>query len=346
MIAVRILEKGLFGCFDAGLTGSSDAPVNVEVSAVVWDGHRLAMASDKNVPGEHRSPVFALDCVDGRPQPQTLRYYTADLIRNAEKYEDFALTVGGTHIIATTGFDRVDGASSELHHYNRLLVWPVDAPDAPRLVAESEESGVRSSVDLRADLAAELGAPYYKVEGLATIPGRHGGNDRLLFGIREVGDDHENFDYVCRVVAVPYRMEGEDLVLTGEFEVVYDFDPSGVEDVRFAVGLSSLEHDPVHDGLYLLTRFEVEDEAGAEQVGAYLGGCRWTTFSARRDPALVRNESGGVFEFVNKAEGVALLGDGRLFVVYDPDRALELESEHPRDTREPHEAPYTLLTLV
>lgn len=346
MIAVRILEKGLFECFDAGLTGDSDAPVNVEVSAVVWDGHRLVMASDKNVPGDHRSPVFALDCVDGRPQPQTLRYYTADLIRHAEKYEDFALTVGGTHIIATTGFDRVGGASSELHHYNRLLVWPVDAPDEPRLVAESEEAGVRSSVDLRADLAAALDAPYYKVEGLATVPGRHGGDDRLLFGIREVGDDHEHFDYVCRVVAVPYRMEGEDLVLTGEFEVVYDFDPSGVEGVRFAVGLSSLEHDPVNDGLYLLTRFEVEDETGAEQVGAYLWWLSLDDFAGRRDPTLVRTEGGGVFEFANKAEGVALLGDGRLFVVYDPDRALELESEHPRDTREPHEAPYTLLTLV
>lgn len=77
MTTIRILEKGVFECFDADLSDEQGDPVNAEVSAVVWYGHRLVMASDKNVPGAHRSPVFALDCVDGRPQPDTLVYYTA-----------------------------------------------------------------------------------------------------------------------------------------------------------------------------------------------------------------------------------------------------------------------------
>ena len=346
MAAIRILDKGVFDCFEAGLLDDEGEQVNAEVSAVAWDGHRLVMASDKNIPGAHRSPVFAMDCVDGRPQHDTLTYYTADLIRNAEKYEDFALTSSGTHLIATTGFDRLDTESAGLHHYNRLLVWPIDEPDMPRLVGESEEAGVRSSVDLRAGLGAALGAPYYKIEGLAAIPGCEGGDDRLLFGIREVGADHQNFDYVARVVGVPYRMEDDDLVFTGDFEVVYDFDPSQWSDIRFAVGLSSLEYDAQSKGLYLLTSFEVEDDNGAEQVGAYLWWLSLDDFAARRDPAPVRAEAGHVFEFANKAEGVAVLGDNRLFVVYDPDRELVLEDEHPRDAREPHEAPYTLLAVV
>lgn len=345
MASLRILEKGVFECFDAGLTDDNDNPVNVEVSAVVWDGHRLVMASDKNVPGAHRSPVFAMDFADGRPRPETLTYYTADLIRNAEKYEDFALVPGGTHVIATTGFDRVDDASSELHHYNRLLVWPVDRPDAPHLVKGNEHDGVHSSVDLRTDLGAALDAPYYKIEGLAAVPGRGDADDRLLFGVREVGQNHEEFDYVCRVVGVPFRMDGDALVFTGDFEVVYDFDPSSVEGVRFDVGLSSLEHDAHNDGLYLLTSFEVEDEAGDEQVGAYLWWLSLDDFAARRDPQPLRGDSNALFEFANKAEGVAVLDDGRLFVVYDPDRALALEAEHPRDAREPQEAPYTVLAV-
>lgn len=52
-----------------------------------------------------------------------------------------------------------------------------------------------------------------------------------------------------------------------------------------------------------------------------------------------------MLEFHNKAEGVAVLPDGRLFIVYDPDRERALESDHSRARREAHEAPYTLLEL-
>ncbi|GAB3682442.1 hypothetical protein [Salinisphaera aquimarina] len=345
MSRVRILQKGVFACFEPGLKDADGQSVNAEVSAVAWDGRRLVMASDKDVPGDQRSPVFALDCVDGLPQPDSLQFYTADLIRTAEKYEDFALTAEGNHLIATTGFDRVDGQSAAMHHYNRLLIWPVGDPATPHLIADRKDEGVRSSVGLRDDLEAALGAPYYKVEGLAAIPGRDGADARLLFGIRELGQDHEHFDYVSRVVAAPYRMDGDALVFTGDFGVIYDFDPSRWDGVRFAVGLSSLEYDHASAWIYFLTSFEVTDDNGDEQVGAYLWALTLDDFLAGRDPELVQAEDGSPFEFANKAEGVAVLGDGRLFVVYDPDRALELEDEHPRDAREPHEAPYTLLAL-
>ncbi|HET7314368.1 hypothetical protein [Salinisphaera sp.] len=343
----RIVAKGLFACFDSGLTDADGAPVNVEISAVAWNGERLVFGSDKNIPGAHRSPVFSLAIEDGRPVEDSLSYYSADLIKSAEKYEDFALTEDGAHMVATTGFDRVaeDGAHQDV--YNRLLVWPCGSPDAPQLVAERDDTaGVRSSVALRADLAAVLGAPYSKIEGLASVPGEQGGDPLLLFGIREIGSDHENFDYVAKVVGVPYRMSGDALTLTGDFELAYEFDPSSREGVRFEVGLSSLEYDPARRRLYFLTSFEVDDGAGGDHVGAYLWSAPLADFRAGVEPALVSDENGEVLEFRNKAEGVAVLPDGRLFVVYDPDRALELEDDHPQAVRGAHEAPYTLLELV
>jgi len=343
MTHIRIIDKGLFDCFEQGLEDADGEPVNAEISAVVWDGRRLVVASDKDVPGEHRSPVFGFDCIDGRPQADTRVYYTAEMVRTAQKYEDFALTAAGDHLIATTGFDRVDDQGAYKNHYNRLLIWPIDDPASVHVAAASDDDGVRSSVGLRRDLEQALGAPYFKVEGLAAIPSADGGDDRLLFGIREAGADHENFEYVSRVVAAPYRVEHDELIFTGDFEVVYDFDPARWPDVRFTVGLSSLEYDPTDRQMYFLTSFEVEDDAGQQQIGAYLWRLSLADFHARRDPELVRASDGSVFEFANKAEGVAVLGDHRLFVVYDPDRSLELEDEHPRDSREPHEAPYTLL---
>lgn len=349
---VRIETKGLFACFAPALTDDTGDAVNVEISAVAWNGKRLVFGSDKHVPGEHRSPVFALDIDShGVPQADSLAYYTAPLITGAAKYEDFALTDGGEHLIATTGFDRVDAETAEQDIFNRLLIWPCDDPDRVQLIADRENDGVASSVGLREDLGAALGAPYFKVEGLASLSGEAGHDPILAFGIREVGQSYEDFSYVAQVVAAPYRVDDDNtLVFTGVFERVYEFEPAAFPGVRFDVGLSSLEYDRANQRLYFLTSFEVEDErpdsGDGDRLGAYLWAISFDDFHAGRAPQLVQDESGNVLEFHNKAEGVAVLPDGRLFVVYDPDRELALEAGHERDARRPHEAPYTLLSLI
>lgn len=341
----QILQKDVFPCFKAGLTDDAGQAVNAEVSAVVWDGKRLVLASDKPIPGEGRSPVFALECIDGCPQPRTLVYYTAPLIRATKKYEDFTLTVAGGHVIGTTGFDRVDPHSTAKNRYNKLLIWPAGDPDAVRVAAASEHDGVRSSVELRGHLEDAVAAPYFKIEGLAAIPAADGGDDLLLFGVREKGRDHADFDYTCSVVAAPYRIEGDDLVFTGAFKTIYDFDPGDRPGVRHMVGLSSLEYDPYNHRLLLLTSFETRDREGASMAGGYLWDISIADFHAGHAPALVEDGDGAVLEFANKAEGVAVLDERRVLVAYDPDRNLALAQGHARAHREPHEAPYTLLAL-
>ncbi len=79
MTRARTLAEDIFACFDAGLLDDAGRAANAEISAIAWDGKRLLMASDKPIPGEQRSSVFARECVDGRPQPDTLVYYTAPL---------------------------------------------------------------------------------------------------------------------------------------------------------------------------------------------------------------------------------------------------------------------------
>nr|WP_299243600.1 hypothetical protein [uncultured Halomonas sp.] len=345
MTQATILSHGTMHCFPTGLRDEQDKLVNVEVSAVVYDGHRLILASDKPIPGAERSAVFAMDISErGIPDDTTLEYFTAEAVQRATKYEDFALTADGKHVLATTGFDRIDDESNDLNDYNHLLIWPLGEPEKVQTVDPDPRDGVEGSLELRNKLNAAIGTPYYKIEGLAAIPGKLG-DGLLLFGVREQGDAHDDFDYVCRVVGAHYRInERDNLEFVDELRSFYHFDPGQFEKVRHVCGLSSLEYDPYNDRLYLLTSFETEVD-GVEHIGGYLWVMSLDDFAANKLPALVTDAEGVPLEFEHKAEGLAVLDETRLFVAYDNDRHMGLGGIDERDERHACEAPYTLLEM-
>ncbi|MHA3026050.1 hypothetical protein [Chromohalobacter israelensis] len=341
----EILQEGTLHCFPAGLRDEGGKLVNVEVSAVVYDGRRLILASDKPIPGEARSAVFSVPMTDAGPDDSQLDYLTADAIKRAVKYEDFALTADGRHVLATTGFDRIDMESHALNAYNHLLIWPLGEPQRVQVVDPDPRDGVEGSLELRNKLDGAIGEPYYKIEGLAAVPGERG-DGLLLFGVREQGRSHEDFEYVCRVVGAHYTVnEQGNLVLVDELREFYRFSPRQHPEVRFDCGLSSLEYDPHHDRLFLLTSFEVE-EAGEPRIGGYLWVVSLAGFSAGQAPELVRTVQGDALEFEHKAEGLAVLDSERLFVAYDNDRDMSLGSIDERDERHACEAPYTMLHIT
>ncbi|UYG09721.1 hypothetical protein [Halomonas sp. M4R1S46] len=344
MRSARILQQGTIHCFPAGLRNERGELVNAEISAVLYDGERLLLASDKPVPGEARSAVFALPLTPEGPDDMRLEYLTAARLQQAVKYEDFALTTDGRHVLAVTGFDRIDDQSHALNDYNHLLIWPLGRPDEVQVVDPDPRDGVEGSLELRRKLDAAIGFPYYKIEGLAAVPGDHG-DGLLLFGVREQGNAHDDFHYVSRVVGAHYQItEGGNIELIDALREYFRFDPDAQEGVRFACGLSSLEYDPYHARLYLLTSFEVEAQ-GEEHIGGYLWVMSLEDFRAGRTPAMVTTPEGLPLEFEHKAEGLAVLDRERLFVAYDNDRNLALGSVDERDERHACEAPYTILRI-
>ncbi|WP_048306425.1 hypothetical protein [Halomonas sp. PR-M31] len=345
MTQATIVSHGTMHCFPTGLRDEQDKLVNVEVSAVVYDGHRLILASDKPIPGAERSAVFAMNISDqGIPDDSTLEYFTARAIQQATKYEDFALTADNKHVLATTGFDRIDAESHDLNDYNHLLIWPLGEPAKVQTVDPDPRDGVEGSLELRNKLDAAIGTPYYKIEGLAAIPGDQG-DGLLLFGVREQGNAHDDFNYVCRVVRAHYKInERDNLEFVDELRSFYHFDPGQYDQVRHVCGLSSLEYDPYNHRLYLLTSFETEDD-GVEHIGGYLWVMSLEDFAANKSPALVTDDHGAPLEFEHKAEGLAVLDKTRLFVAYDNDRHMGLGSIDERDERHACEAPYTLLEM-
>lgn len=345
MTHATILQQGTIHCFPAGLRDEQGKLVNAEVSAVLYDGKRLILASDKPVPGEERSAVFAMPMTEQGPDDSQLEYFTTPLIKQAVKYEDLSLTADGRYVLATTGFDRIDNESHALNDYNHLLIWPLGEPEKVQVVDPDPRDGVEGSLELRTKLDEAVGFPYYKVEGLAAVPGERG-DGLLLFGIREQGRAHDDFTYVSRIVGAHYEIsESGNLVFIDKMREHYAFDPGNHPAVRYDCGLSSLEYDPYHARLYLLNSFEVK-EAGEEHIGGYLWEVSLGDFRAGGSPALVTTPEGLPLEFEHKAEGLAVLDHDRLFVAYDNDRHLGLGSVDERDERHACEAPYTLLQVT
>ena len=255
---------------------------------MVYDETDLIIASDKPIPGENRSPVLATEYTEGESASDAaaLRYLTASPIVNTVKYEGISITPDGKHIIATTRFDRIKDYSAEWDSYNTLLMWPVGDPDAATIVSASTKNGT-SSVSLREKFSAALktsqfpeGMPFFKADGLAAIQ-----SNKLLFGIREIGATFQEFEHVVKIVMVSYEIVGDALVLADDFELAYEYDPSGRPGVPETVALSGIEFDSHADRFYILTSFEESDTD--EGLGGYLWTLPMADFDAKRPPTLV-----------------------------------------------------------
>ena len=350
-----ISEQGMVDAFEEGLTTDDGDIINCEASAIAYDGRNVIIGSDKPIPGDsqtQRSSVFYVDYSDF--PSATVTYCTAPAFVEAIKYEDFTVTPDGQYVIATTGFDRVHyTGTSEWDNYNTMLIWPVGRPDEVTVASSSTVDGVTSSVGLREKISSALiseefpeGAPYFKVEGLAAIPG-----NRLLLGIREWGESYQVFDYAVIIVSVSYDIVDGELLLSDDYQLIYDYDPAEKlsELGGVTVALSSIEYDRYHDRLYLLTSYEnqTDGEVTDEDIGAFLWLLPVENLKTGAAPALVLKRSDSTpLLFAHKGEGVAVINKNRIIIIHDDDRVLgreNIENPETQFSRRPHQAAYAVV---
>jgi len=342
----RVEETGHVDCFEKGLRSASGQLLFCETSAVTLSGDALVFANDKRI--DPHPAIFALRYAGGEVVHALPSYLELPPIARAVKYEALTTTPDGAWVIASTGFDRVRSDSPDWDVYNTVLAWPAGDPAGVRVVSPSTQGGVTSSVGLRPGLSTALatpafpaGVPYFKVEGLAALPG-----GTLLFGVREKGASYESFDYVIEIVSVSYEVVDGELRLGDDFALAYRYDPSNRVELGHPVALSDLAYDPGEEALLVLTSFE--GIHGRDELGGFLWTLPLEDLAEGRPLRLVRDATGQPIRFPGKPEGITPLGDGRLFVVQDDDRVLgvsESESSEPRRYRESQQATYTILAL-
>ncbi|MCK8492805.1 MULTISPECIES: hypothetical protein [Spirosoma] len=331
-----ITEEGLLNCFTPG-TSVNGQPVWCEASAVLFDGNKILVANDKDMPAG-QSSVFskAPNTLSDSTKPPT--YLTQPAFTEAHKYEDFARTPDGKFVFLTTAFDRVKPNSHDWDGYNTILYWRTGDPEHPRVLAPDDNS--TTSIAYRQRIAQVLATnefpgaiPYFKVEGLAAT------DRQLLFGIREEGKSYSEFKHRIKVVAVSYNVDKTNRIrLADDWKLIADFNPANVEStLPQPLALSSLEYDPKRKRFWLLTSLEANGK-----LDAYLWSIKPSDLYANKPFTFIRNVQGQPLRLGHKAEDLTILDNNRLLLIHDDDRA---KTKVGLRERQPHQAAYTIITI-
>lgn len=327
-----IVKEGFIDCFEKDLKGNGQ-PVWCEASAVLYDGKKVWIASDKDMP-DVRSSVFYLavqnNAIDTTQPPG---YLTYNVLKNATKYEDFAQTPDGKYVFLTTGFDRTKPNSHDWDKFNVLLCWPGHSEGKYQVISTNGTDS--TSVSLRPKIAQALtsatfpqGAPYFKVEGLAVT------KKKLYWGIREEGKQFDTFSYKIKILTVPYHINRGNVQLTGSFEVLADINIDSIKPGPETIAISSIEYDTYNKRFLILTSYE---------IGGKLGGYLWTATEKElkhNRMNLVKDAGGNPLHFHNKSEDVTIINKKRVLIIHDDDR--EMLNVNGK-TRQPYQAAYSIV---
>lgn len=337
--SAQITYRGVFDCFDASLSqpqGDSE-PTSCETSAIIAAHGQLYTASDREIPEASSVMTLKLDGdIISRDQ-----YLEIPTILSLKKAEDFAVTPKGNRVFLASGFDRVASDSSK-DAFNTLLTWKVGKEKKTLVIDPTGEPP--TSVSLRLPIQKALsneafpdGPPYFKIEGIASLP-KH----RLLFGVREIGQDYSNFNYTLQILETKWKRF--DPLHLKTIQRIYEYDPQTNPQIDRPVGLSSLAWDAAHQQLLLLTSFELEETV------AGLGGYLWTLslddLAQQNPPTLITKANGEPLIFAHKAEGITILPDNRLLVIHDDDRVVgdrQINDPEIDFYREPYQGAYTIV---
>ena len=320
-------SDGIVECYAAGYATPSGKPVTCETSAVQRIGSEVLVVSDKETPDSQYTQAFWLtpDHFNSEGIPQAaLRYDRRTPLLAARKIEELTVAPDSSFVFATTDFDwPADPKSNEPDPYNTLLYWAVAKPDDVRIAHPSTNGGVVSSISLRKQFSESLrsatfpnGPPYFKIEGLAALPG-----NRLVFGVREIGADYEHFDYVVALIEVRYVIQDSEVRLDDKFPAATLLEVAVPGRPALRLGLSGLLFDAQRSRLWMLT--SAEGSKDESENSAYLWSLPLqgpSLASENVQPLLVTDRQGAPLRLGYTAEAMTFLARDNLLVVYDEDR--------------------------
>ncbi len=312
----KILKRGVINVIPENLN-KKEIIFNAEASGVTFVNGNLFIGNDKSIPDA--SPIFKIPC-NNNFQLDSIFFIENETILNTKKIEDLSCTIDEKFIIAISGFDRVRKKNNSWDNYNNIIFWKNNFENNVKIISPIENNKIISSVNLREHFLKLLeskkfqnGINYFKIEGLAVLP-----ENKLLFGIREIGKNYTDFEYTITLIAVDYFIENETIKLKNNFELLYKFTKNNFPEINEEIGVSSLEYDKYNDKIYLLVSYELAEIDIA--MGGYLLEISMSDFNEKKDFKIVKDENNKAIHFAHKSEGIAIIDKNTIFVIHDDDR--------------------------
>lgn len=341
----KITHTGIIDCFEEGLSYDAGVPVYCETSAVLKRGDELLIGIDKPVPGEALSPVFTMPISvleEKEVTKEQLKYISAAPFKDVAKIEAFA-NAGDSLFFCSTAFDRIRD-TPEWDNYNALLTWQsTDYSDIGYVLPEQNGDVISSKLvrfSLQKALANEQfpdGPPYFKVEALTVLPG-----DRLIFGVREMGESYQNFEYTFILVETTLNKGTFGIMPSPDFKKIYEFKP---EANSHLLGLSDLTYQASTNSLIALTSYEGTGDEATKPMYAYLWVLPLNRLSQNTPPIPVLAD-GKPLEIPYKGEGIVMLDDRTVFVLHDEDRrATQVDLDGQLVMKKPNQAIFSIIKL-
>lgn len=344
-VRVNIQQEGFAAGYDDTLKAAGK-PFWFEASAILYDGRSVLVAHDKPMPNGQAS-VGSWANPTALFGQQTPTYFTGPLFKRGVKYEELAQSPDRKWTFLTTAFDRVKEGSTDWDGYNMLMCWPTGKPSRAHVLGGSTggNTPAGTSVALRDKLSSVLALSdinyygivrYFKIEGLTATA------DQLFLGIREEGNNYQDFKSVIRLLTIRYRTVGrgaaQHVDLIGDFKLLALIDASKqtTEKLPDNLALSSIEYDRSRDYFWIITTFE-----STNSVGSYL----WTATEAdliEGRMSLVRTSANKPFRLAHKAEDMTFLNSRTLLLISDDDR---LPTRVNDLVRKPNQAAYVVLLV-
>ncbi len=329
-----VIEAALMDCFPEGTVGEDEGSTyNCESSAVeIFTGSAI-IGIDKYSPAV--SPVFLANgerIMEGNmTNPFALQQEEFSAIR---KIEDFALSQDQKTLFITSGFDRIkpDGSWDA---WNTLLAMDVASGEV-QVVRDSGIKDNPSSKELKGIFMDLLKAGHMKIEGLTTLPG-----NRLVFGVREIGESWKNPVYTSTFIECTYYEQNGKIMLKDDFRISYTMK---TDSFMADLGLSSLNYDPVTNGIWATTSIELEE-------GEKLGSCIWfiplSEYEKGGDAQILKTTKGEPIYMPHKAEGIAKMSNDNFLIIHDNDRTdVPIDVDGKQVSRQRHEALYSVVRII
>lgn len=309
--ALVSMSGGLSSCVAPALRELIDAngfKPSCEPSAAATVDGKVWIASDKQLPSTATTRTafmqYSPSAILSNDQPPTGYLHSKGVLEGASKIEAMAYDAQSKTVFAITAFDNATAAAQ-----NQLLAIPTADPSQAYVVGVVGDERLAigdapDTVGIRSRISSALGAPYFKIEGIAVIDGT------LYLGVRESGADKANKRY-RRTVLKAALLQQVDRSFQVSPVVELAFEISGADDV----GISDLLFDPAKGLVYILG--STEDAIASPSS---LGGRLWTMSKADFVGGKASGAKLHAAQFRHKTEGLTLFPDGRLLVIADDDR--------------------------